>query len=125
MTDTTLAKILAKGCQSTGLDEVVAREFHARLGMSKMAIVELTAASRTEDEDGQESVSLRIASIEVARTEYAEDTLRQIQRVLWRNRAEADGQAVIEESLRGEQTEGDVLRDARAQLGVDTETQNA
>lgn len=95
MNDTT-AKILAKGCQSTGITEELAGRLHDQLGKKVMAVVELESTSRTEHTDGKETVQLRILSVEPAVEQIADDHLRTFQRALFVNRARDEGQPTLD-----------------------------
>jgi hypothetical protein len=86
MSESTTAQILAKGCQSTGITEELARKYHDNLGISVMAIVELRATSRTEEADGKESVKLNILSVEPANSQEVTDHLRGLQRAMYHGR---------------------------------------
>lgn len=95
MTDTTAAKIAAKGCSATGITEELAIKLHDQLGKKVMAVVELEAAARTEDSDGNQKVQLRILSVEPATEKIAEDHLREFQRALYYNRQLDDAQPTL------------------------------
>lgn len=95
MTDTT-AQIAAKGCKSTGITEDLALKFYDQLGR-KHAIVELSSHARSENEDGKQSVTLQILSVEPVAPE-AEDHVRNLQRAMFMNRRlhSEDGQLTID-----------------------------
>lgn len=112
MPDTTLAKIKAR---QGGIPEEVAREFHAKVGTTRMAIVELQSTSRSEDLDGQETAHITILGVEVADPGRAEDILRRMQRALYQSRSEVEGQAAIDETLAGERL-SDVLDESERSL---------
>lgn len=119
MANSLTGKILAKGCNATGIDEQLVRRLHDKLGHSAVAIIEIQSTSRTEDSDGNESVSLTINSLEVAAPGVAEDQVRNIQRALYVKR-QADGeQRAIDDTLDDPRSLGDVLEESRLALGAD------
>jgi hypothetical protein len=112
----TTGKILAKGCNATGIDEQLIRRLHDKLGHTVMAIVELQSTSRTEDSDGDETVSLSILSLEPAQHGFAEDQLREIQRALYIKRSADGEQRAIDETLDDPRSLEDVMRDSHLTL---------
>ena len=86
------AKINAKGCDATGLTEEIAAASYARLGSHMMAVVELRAAKRGDDEDGTHSVNYVITQIEPATNTRADDLLRELARTLHASRRDPEGQ---------------------------------
>lgn len=92
---TTTAQISAKGCQNTGLTEDHAKRLHDNLGRTIVAIVELTADSRTENCAGDEKVKLNIGTIEVAPDGEAAEHLRELARLFHYERQLADGQPTL------------------------------
>lgn len=98
MTDTT-AKIRAKGLDATGVTEEIASTLYANKGKRVMAIVELHAVERHEKADGTRRVDLVLEMVEPATDDNLTDHLRELTRTMYQNRAIADGQLAIEDSL--------------------------
>lgn len=90
---TTTATIKAKGCNATGITEELAKRCHDRLGRKVLAVVELQADSRTENSAGDESVTLRILTVEPAPNAQTEDHLRELARSFHYERQLAEGAA--------------------------------
>lgn len=93
------AKIRAKGTDATGLTEDLAAKLYARKGSRIIAIVELHAVERHEKADGSKRVDLVIDLLEPAEDDTVAEHLREITRTLYNNRALADGQLTIDQSL--------------------------
>lgn len=108
MTDTT-AKIRAKGLDSTGITEQLATEMYKKKGARYMAIVELKVEERHEKADGSKKVDLVLEQVEPATDANVAEHLRELCRVSYINRAQADGQGTIDEALRQERSTADVL----------------
>ncbi len=106
---TTTAQIAAKGCQNTGITEEIAKRLHDQLGKTVVAIVELTADSRTENRDGDEKVKLNIGIIEVAPEGAAAEHLREMARLFHYERQLADGQPTLDGDDGPEPTVAQVL----------------
>lgn len=89
MTDTT-AKIRAKGLDSTGVTEELARRMHANIGGHYLAIIDLRVARQLNDDDGGHGVELVIDQIEPVVDGKLDgaivDHVRDIQAALYRNR---------------------------------------
>lgn len=98
MTDTT-AKIRAKGLDSTGVTEDIASTLYANKGKRVMAIVELHAVERHEKADGTRRVDLVLEQVEPAVDDQLADHLRELSRTLYQNRAQADGQQALDDTL--------------------------
>lgn len=81
MTDTT-AKIRAKGCETTGLTEDLARKlWDAKAGKRLMAVVELEVVTpHGPDKEGKRSVDLVITQLEPAPEDMTEAHLRELTR---------------------------------------------
>lgn len=94
MTDTT-ARIKAKGLDSTGVTEQVARSYFDRLGSHHLAIVEYSVDSRSVDADGHQQVQLVLTAVEPVvdgdLDGQLDDHVRTIQKALYRNRKLAEG----------------------------------
>lgn len=99
MTDEITAKIAAKGTKATGITEQDARALHRHLGTTRMGIVELISAAKTEKADGSESVTINIANIELAPSPTTEDHLRELQRAFYYERQLEDGQQALDASI--------------------------
>jgi hypothetical protein len=89
----TTATIKGKGCNATGITEDLAKLCHDRLGRKVLAVVELQADSRTENTNGDESVTLKILTVEPAPNAQTEDHLRELARSFYYERQLAEGQA--------------------------------
>jgi hypothetical protein len=98
MTDCT-AKIRAKGLDSTGVTEDIASTLYANKGKRVMAIVELHAVERHEKADGTRRVDLVLEQVEPATDDTLAEHLRELTRTLYQNRAQADGQQAIDDTL--------------------------
>lgn len=98
MTDTT-AKIRAKGLDSTGVTEEIASTLYANKGKRIMAIVELHAVERHEKADGSRRVDLVVEQVEPATEDNVAEHLRELTRTMYQNRAIAEGQLSIDDSL--------------------------
>lgn len=86
MTDTT-AKILAKGCENTGLTEEIANDLFRKVGNHFMAIVELEVVyPHGPNTDGKRRIDLRLTQVEPAIDDNLDDHLRELTRVLHFNR---------------------------------------
>lgn len=117
---TTTAKIAAKGCTNTGLTEDLAKGLHDQLGKTIVAVVELTAETRTANKAGEETVVLSINTIEVAPNSLTEDHLRDLARAFHYERKLAeDGPQLLEPGDGPEPRVADVLQFGR---GVITTT---
>lgn len=92
MSDTT-AKIRAKGCENTGLDEELARRLHdGKPGKHLMAIVELRYVQpHGPDTEGKRAVDLVITQLEPTEDSNVEEHLRNLQRQLYYERQLAAG----------------------------------
>jgi hypothetical protein len=98
VTDTT-AKIRAKGLDSTGVTEDIASTLYANKGKRVMAIVELHAVERHEKADGTRRVDLVLEQVEPAVDDTLSEHLRELTRTLYQNRAQADGQQALDDTL--------------------------
>ncbi len=98
MTDYT-ATIKSKGLDSTGVTEEVARKLYSKLGGHMMFIVEGTVDSCTENIDGSKRVHLSLTQVEPAIDDALAEHLRELTRTLYQNRAVADGQAALDDTL--------------------------
>lgn len=86
MTDTT-AKILTKGCESTGLTEEIANDLFRKVGSHFMAIVELEVVyPHGPNTDGKRRIDLRLKQVEPAMDANLADHLRELTRTLYFNR---------------------------------------
>lgn len=95
----TIAKIRAKGLDSTGVTEEIAAHMYRSKGASYLAIVEVKVAELHEKSDGQRRVDLTLEMVEPVLDGTLEDHLRELTRVLYRNRAQDDAQLAIDDSL--------------------------
>ncbi|MDN4173944.1 hypothetical protein QWY28_13365 [Nocardioides sp. SOB77] len=119
MSDTT-AQIAAKGCNSTGITEDLAKRLHDNLGRKVVAVVELVSAGRAEKLDGSEKVSLSILTIEPAPNSATEDHLRDLARAFHYERKLAeDGPQLLEPGDGPEPTVKDVLARGNTIVGTD------
>ncbi|WP_435744951.1 hypothetical protein [Nocardioides sp. SYSU DS0663] len=117
---TTTAKIAAKGCTNTGLTEDLAKRLHDQLGKTIVAVVELTAETRTENKAGDETVVLSINTIEVAPNSLTEDHLRDLARAFHYERKLAeDGPQLLEPGDGPEPRVADVLQFGRSVITTD------
>lgn len=109
MTDTT-AKIRPKGTDGTGITEDDAAELFQRVGSHLMAIVDLQVVDHKGPSlKGKRVVELVIDGIEPAFDDDLADHLRELQRTVYLNRTERDGQATIDSTLGDERTVADVV----------------
>lgn len=88
------AKIRAKGLDATGVTEDIARSMSARLGAHTLMIVEVNHSAVTTTDDGDTQVALNITTCEPVPVEL-EDTVRDLQRALYRQRPEVAGQIAM------------------------------
>jgi hypothetical protein len=98
VTDCT-AKIRAKGLDATGVTEEIASTLYANKGKRVMAIVELHAVERHEKADGTRRVDLVLEQVEPATDNSLSEHLRELTRTLYQNRAQADGQQALDDTL--------------------------
>lgn len=98
MTDTT-AKVRSKGLDSTGVTEEIANQMYAHKGKHYMAIVEVVVEERHEKAGGQKRVDLVIEQFEPAVDDALAEHLRELTRTVYQNRAIADGQATLDDTL--------------------------
>lgn len=103
------AKIRAKGLDSTGITEQIAAEMYRNKGRRYMGIVELVVDETHEKADGTRKVDLILSLVEPAIDDHMAEYLRELTRVTYRNRQQADGQLAIDDSLRDEPTVAQVL----------------
>jgi hypothetical protein len=89
----TTAKIASKGTKGTGITEELASTLHDNLGKTIVAVVEITAETRSENRKGDETVGLSIGTIEVAPDGMAADHVRELARSFHYERKLADGTA--------------------------------
>ncbi len=108
MTDYT-AQIKAKGLDSTGVTEDIARQLYSNLGRHEMFIVEGRVDARTEGNDGTHKVQLSLTLVEPAVNAEVAEHLRELARTLYQNRALSDGQLAIDHSLDDEPTVDQVV----------------
>lgn len=108
MTDYT-AQIKAKGLDSTGVTEDIARQLYANLGRHEMFIVEGRVDARTEGNDGTHKVQLSLTMVEPAVDAQVAEHLRELARTLYQNRALSDGQLAIDHFLDDEPTVDQVV----------------
>lgn len=86
MTDTT-ARILAKGCEATGLTEEIANKLFTKVGSHFMAIVELEVVyPHGPNTDGKRRIDLHLKQVEPAMDPNLEEHLRELTRTLYFNR---------------------------------------
>lgn len=95
MTDYT-AQIKAKGLESTGVTEEIARSLYNRLGSHMMFIVEGRVDARTEGTDGSHKVQLTLTQVEPATDDNLSDHLRELTRTLHYNRALDESQPTLD-----------------------------
>lgn len=86
MSSATTAKIAARDGKNTGITPTVAKELYAKLGTTRVAIVELTSTEHTIDIEGKQSVKLEISYVEPVESGPTEDFLRDLSRALYRER---------------------------------------
>lgn len=122
MTDTT-ATIRSKGLDSTGVTEALARSYSNTLGSHHVAIVEYKVDAVITDADGHRKVQLALTQVEPVIDGNLNGTLvehvRDIQRALWRNRAQEEGQLPLEGGDEPEPTVEGVLASGRALIEHD------
>lgn len=114
MTDYT-ARIRAKGLDSTGVTEALAKQFYSSLGAHGLAIVEYRVEARRENADAGHSVDLILTQVEPSTVAFLDDHLRELMRALYRNRALAEGQGILPGSDDGPALQ-DVVRAGEATL---------
>lgn len=91
----TTAKIAARGCKGTAIDDQLAEQLHDHLGRTILAIVEISSSSRTEDTDGNQKVTLKLGDIEVVPDGMAADHIRELFRLFYYERQrETEGPAL-------------------------------
>lgn len=97
MTDYT-AKIRAKGLDTTGVTETIAKAMYSNLGTYTMAIVEIRAEKRTDDSDGAHGVELVLTQVEPSTDPRLDEHLRGLTQALHTNRVlmSEDGQLSID-----------------------------
>lgn len=93
------ANIHAKGLKDTGVTEEVAGQMYRAKGKTYLALCEVTVAETRERADGQRRVDLIMGTFEPVLDDTLEDHLREINRVLHRNRVQVDGQLALDDSL--------------------------
>lgn len=99
MTDTT-AKIRAKGCDGTGLTEELAGQLFTQVGRHYMAIVEFRVEEpHGPNAEGKRRVDLILEQVEPATDDQLAEHLRELTRTLYQNRAIADGQTLLDDTL--------------------------
>lgn len=103
------AKIRAKGLDATGVTEQLAAEMYRNKGRHYMAICEVKVDETHEKADGNRKVDLILTLVEPATDSALEEHLRELTRVGYLNRQQADGQLAIDQSLGQERTVADVL----------------
>lgn len=130
MTDTT-CQIKAKGCDSTGITEQIARSYYDNLGSHHIAIIEYKVDSRTIDADGNQKVQLAISTIEPVTAADADtrdrldEHLRTIQAALYRNRKLAEGDEELPLGDGPEPTVSEVLAQGQGLLDDEDEREPA
>lgn len=107
----------SKGLDTTGVTEDHARSYASNLGSHHMFIVEGRVTTVITDEEGNQKVALVLTNVEPV-PEAQEETVREFQRALWRQRPEQAGQAV----LAGTSGQGMSVSDAAAALAAQIET---
>lgn len=118
------AKIRAKGLDSTGVTEELAKQLYHQLGSHHLMVVEARVADRRENADGGHEVQLVLTQVEPSTAAFVDDHLRELMRAMYRNRALADG--AIPETMDGPELQ-DVVRgsgEAVLQRGEDGEVEN-
>lgn len=80
------ARIRAKGLDSTGVTEDIARTMYANRGGHYMAIVELRVDETHDKADGQHKVDLIVTQVEPATEPKLDSHLRDLTRALYANR---------------------------------------
>lgn len=80
------ARIRAKGLDSTGVTEEVARRYHGRRGSHVMLIVEAKIEETSDNADGRHKVALTIQQVEPALDDRLDDHLRGLARSLHHQR---------------------------------------
>lgn len=110
MSSATTAKIAARDGKNTGITPTVAKELYAKLGTSRIAIVELTSTEHTIDIEGKQSVKLEISYVEPVESGEIEDYLRDLSRALYRAR---NPQEAIDTISDQEPTAKDLLQRGR------------
>lgn len=92
------ARIRAKGLDTTGVTEEIARGMYTNLGTYTMGIVEVRAEKRSDDSDGSHGVELVITQFEPSTDKRLNDHLRDLTQALHTNRVlhSEDGQLSID-----------------------------
>lgn len=108
MTDTT-ARIRAKGLDALGVTEDIANQLYARKGAHQMFIGEYRVDETHERADGTKKVDLVLTQVEPATDEQLAEHLRELTRVGYMNRQQANGQLAIDQSLDDEPTVEQVM----------------
>ncbi len=126
MSTDTIAALKGRSLNKTGVTERLARSYAHQLGVEHIAIVRYSGNSLITDADGQQKVVLAIDSFEPVIDPNDDgaitDMIRNLEAALYRNRAQADGQATIDDELDGPApTVNDVLTNGRALLEEDDE----
>lgn len=86
-----VAKIRAKGLDSTGVTEELAKSLYHQLGSHHLLVVEARVERRTENGDGTHTVELVLTQVEPSTATFVDDHLRELMRGMYRNRQLADG----------------------------------
>lgn len=120
---TTTAQIAKRGCTGTGITEELAKLFHDQLGKTGVAIIEFVSDARGEKRDGDENVTLKILTVEVAPTPLVEDYLRNMNRALhFERKLGEDGPQLMGPDDGPEPTVKDVIAQGAGVLVEDTDT---
>jgi len=126
MSTDTIATLKGRSLNKTGVTERLARSYASQLGVEHIAIVRYSGDSLITDADGQQKVVLAIDAFEPVVDPSDDgaitDMIRNLEAALYRNRAQADGQATIDEELDGPApTVNQVLASGRALIEEDDE----
>lgn len=100
--------------KNSGVTPELTQEFYDHLARTKVAIVELTSASRTEAIDS-DSVKLEITMLEVAPDGDVEEFLRELSRAFYRSR---DLQAQLGDDIATEPSAEDIIERIRQYFGL-------
>lgn len=116
MTDTT-AKIRSKGLETTGVTEELANEMWSNVGRHYMAIVEVRVEEpHGPTADGKRRIDLVLTQVEPAQSDKLDDTLRELQRAMYRDRRAKDGETLPGTEAAGGMSLADAVGHANAQI---------
>lgn len=113
-----IARLRAKGLDSTGVTEDLAKQYFSTLGSHHMAVVEFRVEDRKENADGKHTVDLILTQVEPSSAAFLDDHLRELTRAMYRQRMTAEGTPLLPGTDDGRQLqdvvkagEGVIVRD--------------